>query len=176
MQLICLGVNLVLDMCIFVQSMMPVYIRSLYNDSVMEVGEGVEYNPLDEKRLESQQWCLTDFKDDEFSIISKKNGMALQMKEMKVKERVLKTLKYVKDMKMAELVNMPMKKLELVTPNVADTFQRWKRENQHIIPASEQEDVKMLCVEDNKVFLIEGIDNEHQTLFQLQHIVADSFL
>ena len=163
-------------MCIFVQSMMPVYIRSLYNDSVMEVGQGVECNPFDENRSESQQWYLTDFKDDEFSIISKKNGMALQMKDMKVKERVMKTLEYMKEMKMAELVSMSMKKLELVTPNVADTFQRWKWVNQHIKPASEQEDVKMLCVEDNKVFFTEGIINEHQTLFQLQHIVADSYL
>ena len=163
------------DMCIFVQSMMPVYIRSLYNDSVMEVGEGVECNPLDENRSESQQWYLADFKDDEFSIISKKNGMALQMKDMKVKEHVMKTLEYVKEMKMTELVDMSMKKLELVTPNVAD-FQRWKRENQHIKPASKQEDVKMLCVEDNKVFFTEGIANEKQTKFQLQHIVADSYL
>ena len=87
----------------------------------------------------------------------------------------MKTLEYVKEMKMTELVDMSMKKLELVTPNVADTFQRWKWENQHIKPASEQEDVKMLCVEDNKVFFTEGIINEHQTLFQLQHIVADSY-
>ena len=163
-------------MCIFVQSMMPVYIRSLYNDSVMEVGEGVECNPLDENRSESQQWYLTDFKDDEFSIISKKNGMALQMTDMKVKERVMKTLEYVKEMKIPELVDMSMKKLELVTPNVADTFQRWKLENQHIIPTSKQEDVKMLCVEDNKVFFTDGITNEQQTEFQLQHIVANSYL
>ena len=154
--------------------MMPVYIRSLYNDSVMEVGEGVECNPLDENRSESQQWYLTDFEDDEFSIISKKKGMALQMKGMKVKERVVKTLEYVKDMKMIELVDMSMKQLDLVAPNCADTFQRWKWQNQHLMPVSLNR-VRMLCVEDNKVFFTEGFDNEHQTLFQLQHIVADSY-
>ena len=101
--------------------------------------------------------------------------MALQMTDMKVKERVEKTLKYVKDMKMGELMNMSMKKLELVTPNLADTFQRWKRENQQIFPTT-QDEIRMLCVEDNKVFFTEGITNGHQTLFQLQHIVADSYL
>ena len=166
--------NLVLDTCIFVQSMVPVYIKSLYNDSVMEVGEGVECNPLDEKRSESQQWYLRDFKDDEFSIISKKNEMALQMKEMKKGELVKKTLEYVKDMKMAEVVNMPMKKLELVTPDVADTFQRWKRENQCIVGAA-RDGVQMLSVEDNKIFCTNGLINGQLTLFQLQHIVTDSY-
>ena len=168
-----MGVNLIL-MCIFVQSMMPVYIKSLHNGSVMEVGEGVECNPLDENRSESQQWYLTDFKDDEFSIISKKNGMALQMKEMKTGELVKKTLEYVKDMKMKELFDMSMKKLELVTPDVADTFQRWKLDNQHIVGAA-RDGVRMLCAEDNKIFFTDGIRYKREILFQLQHIVANSY-
>ena len=63
--------------------------------------------------------------------------MALQMTDIKVKERVMKKLEYVKDMKVRKLMDMSVKKkLELVTPNVADTFQCWKLEKQHIIPAS----------------------------------------
>ena len=46
----------------------------------MEVGEGVECNPLDEKRLESQQWYLKYFKDENFMIISEKNGINIALK------------------------------------------------------------------------------------------------
>ena len=134
--------------------MKPVYIKSLYTKSVMEVGEGVECNPLDEKGSESQQWYLTDFKGDEFTIISKKNGMALALE--------------VKDKKQVKLVEL----------DVRDSSQRWKRHDQCIVIStySSIESIQMLCVKDKKICGTLPVFDDQHTFFQMQYIVTKSYL
>ena len=119
----------------------------------MEVGEGLtlECNPLDKENWESQQWFLKYIKDETFMIISRKNGMALKM------------------------INL---KPELVKPN-CDEFQLWKCEKQKIMLSKCEgaEEYEMLSVENNKIFGTNGLqDDVLARSFELQHIILPSYL
>ena len=120
----------------------------------MEVGEGLtlECNPFDKKKWESQQWFLKYIKDETFMMISKKNGMALKMKDLKP---------------------------ELVKPNSDDTdkLQLWKCDKQRIMlsKCATEDDYEMLNVKNNKIFGTDGMQDDVLQTFELQHIILPSY-
>ena len=138
--------------------MMPVYIRCLFNGSVLELtadGTGVECNPLDNSRSGYQQWYikyLTGFIGGIFMIISKKNGKALQMDGEEVRA---------------------------VELNDQDECQQWRRCEKNILPMEQNlaDELKMLCVVWDKSIHVLVLENPttQNACFELQHIAADSY-